>query len=177
MNIQTVKALFEDIYKDSDYLDNQNDERYVRNSLDSIESQLFHQEDISFMLYPNIPIVHLFIEKWNITPVKEGKKWIVLYTDNNEEKLQDDMDAYDDEFSIFRTNDKTYDFYEKVFKNRDINISSYQYPSYYRTPEKTLSNKVYEDMKLKSIDTDELIKELKSRQLSKKDITELQKLI
>ena len=136
------KSLFDEAYKkicqeEQAFLDKEDDEHKVRQLLNKIEADVSPAVGvfISLILYPNIPILKKFIEKWNETPIYEGKKWIVFLSSDTSLSFTYDLDAYNDAFSIFRLCDKTYSLYEKSFKDNEITVDYYQYPSYYKNPE------------------------------------------
>lgn len=141
-NHKLKKTLFDEAYKkicqeEQAFLDKEDDEHKVRQLLNKIEADVSPAVGVfvSLILYPNIPILKKFIEKWKETPIHEGKKWIVFLSSDTSISFTYDLDAYNDAFSIFRLCDKTYSLYEKSFKDNDITIDYYQYPSYYKSPD------------------------------------------
>jgi len=171
-----VKNLFEEIYQkafDTKFLDDEDDERTVRKSLDFIESKISSRSDhfVSLTLYPNIGIVKKFIEKWNIGPIYEGSKWLVfISSDSLFRGLEGDLDIYDDAFAWCRVCDKTYNYYEDRFKeDEDISSSSYQYPQFLTNSRETNQH----EMTMKSFDNSEIIEELRTRTFSPKEIREI----
>lgn len=181
---QVLKRNFEELYE-NDFLDNEDDEHTVRKELDNIEYYMSFKEgiddNISLLLYPNIPLIHAFMKKWNVSSIYEGKKWIVLLTSNN---ILMDLDAYDDAFSWIRPCNRSYSYYEHYFGDtEDISRDAYQYQDFYKSPDVPKSVQVYGDMiksnsevYLKSLDNMVLINELKTRGLSHEEIRELKKI-
>jgi hypothetical protein len=180
MSKKVIQAWFEQFYAESDFLNTENDEREVRKQLDVIESKITQQEaeHVSLLLYPNIKIVWCFMEKWNVTPIMEGKKWLVLFGSGPDEKeLLMDLDAYDDAFAWCRLCNRSFEYFSTVFGSKtELKYDDYQYPFFIvdnaKDPKST-GSEIY----LKSLDTKTLIDELKTRSLSKTELDSLSKLL
>ena len=78
-----------------------------------------------FRTLPNIPIIREFMKKWKVTPLLQGKKWII--TLEEEGKLycfHEDIESYLYEFS-WGTH-QSYEFFVKACRKRKIMREDYE---------------------------------------------------
>ena len=179
MSKKVIAAWFEKFY-DSNFLDTEDSEREVRNCLDAIESKISHEEteNVSLLLYPNIKIIWKFMEKWNVSPIMSGEKWLVLFGSGSDEKeLLMDLDAYDDAFAWCRICNRSFEYFSQIFGSKaELVNSDYQYPFYIGENARDM-NSSSSEIYLKSLDNKVLIDELKTRALSKAEMETLRGLV